>query len=160
MNKELNDRQQRFVEFVARGLSAQEAASKAGFAPSTARKASRLLRHSLVAPAIAQIRAEARKQSCYSVVEAMKEAEECLRFSKEHKQCMAYVRAVELRSRLSGLLIDKVEIVSVDLTKALAEAEQRVLGPIDVTPAGAASWKPRIAGDSNGQVANAEAGTR
>jgi hypothetical protein len=37
---------------------------------------------------------------------------------------MALVKATELRARLSGLLIDRLEVIEVDLRASLAAAEQ------------------------------------
>ena len=44
---------------------------------------------------------------------------------------------MEHRAKLSGLLIDRHEVVTVDLTKALQAAKQRALhrGPLPVVPA-------------------------
>jgi hypothetical protein len=44
---------------------------------------------------------------------------------------MTNVKACELRAKLSGLLIDRVEVLGVDLRGALEAAERRV---IDVAP--------------------------
>ena len=85
----------------------------------------------------------------YDLATAMREAEDVCAFSKLHKNAMAYCKATELRAKLSGLLIDRVEIVPVDLTGALERAERRVSNPIDITPTSAPSpirWTPRIPG--------------
>lgn len=51
----------------------------------------------------------------YGLVEAMKEAEDAAAFAKLHKNPMANVKACELRAKLSGLLIERVEVLEVDL---------------------------------------------
>lgn len=54
-------------------------------------------------------------------------------FAKANKNAMAYFKAVEHRAKLSGLLIGRVEVGTVDLKGAL-EACTRVLNPVDITP--------------------------
>jgi phage terminase small subunit len=58
---------------VARGLSAQEAARSAGYAPGYARKASRLLKSPVIAKAVSEIRSDARREAVYTLLEAVKE---------------------------------------------------------------------------------------
>jgi hypothetical protein len=159
-NPEPNARQQKFIDAMARGLSAQEAARHAGFSPSYARKSSRLLKQPMIASAIAGIRMEGRKLAAYGLSEAMKEAEAVCAFAKLHKNAMAYCKGTELRAKLSGLLIDRIEVVPVDLRGALDRAEARVVNATQLSgprcdasptvaplPNGATRWKPRIAGD-------------
>ena len=43
------------------------------------------------------------------------------------KMLMAYCKATELRAKLSGLLIDRIEVVPVDLKGALEQARHRVV---------------------------------
>jgi hypothetical protein len=175
--EELNDRQRRFVEFVASGLSLAEAARHAGFSGSYARKANRvLMKHPAIASAIARIRMEGRKLSAYGLSEAMREAEAVCAFAKLHKNAMAYCKGTELRAKLSGLLIDHVVVATVDLTGALARAETRLLKAIDSTPRsphggsgpvkpvtplplpsnGSTRWAPHIAGDDEPEAGPVE----
>ncbi len=123
----LTERQRQLVEYVASGMSVQQAATKAGFAPSYARKSSRLLKHPGIAQAIAAIRAEGRTLAAYGLAEAMKEAEDAARFARLKGNAMALVKSIELRSRLSGLLIERIETVAVDLKGALEAARNRVV---------------------------------
>jgi hypothetical protein len=60
----------------------------------------------------------------YGLVEAMQEADDVIAFAKAKGNAMAYCKEVELRAKLSGFLIDRVEIATVDLAGAL-EAEER-----------------------------------
>jgi hypothetical protein len=84
-----------------------------------------------VASALESIQAEGRKAAVYDLTVAMKEANEVIEFAKRYKHPTAYFFAVRHRAHLSGLLIDRIEIATVDLTAALARAEKRVL---DVSP--------------------------
>jgi len=149
---ELNPRLQQLVALVATGLPVQQAARQAGFSPSYSRKASRLLKHPAVAQALARIQAEARTVVVYGLVEAMKEADDAAAFARKNKNSMALVKACELRAKLSGLLIDRIEVVPVDLRGVLEKAERRV---INVTPlfsndtfASSIHWAANIPGDN------------
>ena len=89
----------------------------------------------------------------YDLATAMREAEDVCAFAKLHKNAMAYCKGTELRAKLSGLLIERVEIATVDLTDALARAEARVANPplstIQSTYSDAPQhidWRPRIPG--------------
>jgi phage terminase small subunit len=142
----LSSKLQRYAENRARGMDSFSAAKSAGYRDSYARViATRTKKNHLVAEAVAHMRNEGMKLAAYGLLQAMQEADSAAAFTREHKGPMALVKAVELRAKLSGLLVDKVEVVSVDLTKALADAEKRVFAAVDVTPAGAAHWPPRIA---------------
>ena len=149
--------QEEFIDAMARGLSAQEAARHAGFSPSYAKKSSRSLKHPAIARAVAEIRMEGRKLSAYGLSEAMREAEDVCAFAKLHKNAMAYCKGTELRAKPSGLLVDRVEVVNVDLMGALDRAAARVIHATDITPAalgppallppGSVRWRPNIPGD-------------
>jgi phage terminase small subunit len=131
VNEELNDRQRKFVDHVARGVSAQEAARLAGYGSSYAKKASRLLQCPPVARELELIRAKARDIASYTLVEAMGEANAAAQFARENKNSMALVKATELRAKLSGLLIERVEIATVDLRASIDGARDRVLKVIN-----------------------------
>ena len=137
MSEELTDRQWRIIQRVASGQEWRAAAKAEGCKDSYARVIrKRMQKNPAVAKAIESIRAEGRRIAVYGLVEAMKEAEDAAEFAKLHKNPMANVKACELRAKLSGLLIDRVEVVEVDLTGALARAEARVLN-VTATPQGA-----------------------
>jgi hypothetical protein len=112
-----------------------------------------------VAKAIEQIRIKGREMAAYGLLEAMAEAECVAAFAREHKNPMALVKATELRARLSGLLIDRLEVIEVDLWASLAAGEQRVLSAINLTPAlsdGSACWTPCIPCSSVPEVGRAD----
>lgn len=94
----------------------------------------------------------------YDLATAMAEAEAVCTFAKKHKNAMAYCKGTELRAKLSGLLIDRVEVVNVDLRGSIARAEARIINATNVTPLpanGSVRWAPHIPGDP---VADPEAG--
>lgn len=57
----------------------------------------------------------------------MDEALKAMDFAFETKNANAVVKACELRAKLSGLLIERVEVFSADLRGALLEASKRVI---------------------------------
>ena len=124
-NPRLTQKQQRFAELLAAGVPYGQAATQAGYKS----KASSYyaLKHPLVQQYLQSIRAESRAIATYDLVMAMEEAAFARSFAIEHENPMAVVKATELRAKLSGLLIDRVEVATVDLRGALQRAETRVL---------------------------------
>lgn len=125
--KPLTERQEKYVRALASGMPSQEAALQAGFTRSYARvAATRLLAVPAVRTAIDEIKAEARKMAVYDLARAMAEAKEAIEFAKANKNAMAYAKLVEHRARLSGLLIERIHIETVDVRGALEEARARI----------------------------------
>lgn len=117
---------------MASDLNVQQADRNAGYSPAYAKKASRLLKRPVVARAIESIQAQGRTMAAYGLVEAMKEAEFAAAFAREHRNPMALLKATELRAKLSGLLIDRLEVVPpIDLKGGLEQARNRLL---NITP--------------------------
>jgi phage terminase small subunit len=131
INNDLTDKQRRYVEGLARGLPSRDAAKAAGYSRSYAMVAAhRLKSKPAVVEALANVRREGMKMASYSLVEAMAEADAAAQFARQHKNPMAVVKAAELRAKLSGLLIDRVEVFTADLRGALDEAKLRVVNAI------------------------------
>jgi phage terminase small subunit len=159
----LTDKQRRYKDLLASGMPSRSAAKTAGYSDSYARVAAhRLGMKPAVIQALAEIRKEGMKMAAYGLVEAMQEAEDAAAFAKLHKNPMANVKACELRAKLSGLLIERVEVVEVDLTGALDRARARVLnitdtslGSLPLLSKKPIDWKPHIPGSL---VAKPEAG--
>jgi len=155
MEDTLTDKQRGYVENIARGMESRAAARSAGYSESFSKVAAhRIGGKPAVAKAIEEIRQKGRVMAAYGLVEAMREADDAATFAREKGNSMALVKAVELRSKLSGLLIDRVEIIPVDLVAALERAERRVLDVTPLLPHGAVAtgaprsidWKPHIPG--------------
>lgn len=95
------------------------------------------------------------KAAVYDLETAMAEANAVCDFAILHKSPMAYCKGTELRAKLSGLLIDRVEIATVDLTGALARAEARVLNGVNAEPLSARrsiDWLAKIPGNEAKQI--------
>lgn len=122
--------QQAFVHEYAKGdKSATQAAIAAGYSPRTARvQVYSLLRNAGVKAELDRIRERITKKTVYDATAAFNEAGEAMEIARKTNNSHAFTKAVELRSKLHGLLTDKllVETVSVDLTAALRDAKARV----------------------------------
>lgn len=135
--KELTAKQQAYVKHMSKGLSSRVAAEAAGFSKSYALSAgSRLKKNPLVAEALAAVRKEGLTIAAYGLAEAMNEANAAAEFARHHKNPMALVKACELRAKLSGLLIEKVEVFSADLRGALDEAKRRIVNLVALPDSG------------------------
>jgi hypothetical protein len=86
-----------------------------------------------VAAVIESIRAAGRAAAAYALVVATRETQDVINFAKLNKNA-AYFKVVEHCAKLSGLLIDKIEVVTVDLKGALEEARSRVVDVRTITP--------------------------
>ena len=134
---DLTDKQQRYVENLSRGMASRAAALAAGYAHSYAMVAAhRLGKKPAVVEALAAVRKEGMKMAAYGLVEAMREADEAAQFARQHKNPMAVVKAAELRAKLSGLLIDRVEVFTADLRGALDEAKRRIVNLVALPDSG------------------------
>ena len=126
----LTYKQRRYVERLASGMDSRAAATAVGYSKSYAKVAAhRLKKNLIVAKALESIHKEARAVAVYGAVEAMAQAQEGIELAKLHKNPMAFIKGCELRSKLSGLLIDKVEVVTLHPTGALEAARTRVFRP-------------------------------
>ena len=135
MDEQLTDKQRRYVQHIASGLESRQAARTAGYSDSFAKVAHyRLQKKPAVARAIAAIRQEGTKLAAYGLAEALAQAQEGIDFAKQNKSAMAFIQGCTLKSKLAGLLVDRVEVVTVDLKGALTEARGRVINVFNIMP--------------------------
>lgn len=108
---QLNPRHARFAaEWVKTG-NAQAAAVACGYSPKSARQiGTKILKDPLVRAEVDRIRAEVRESGKYNLEKAMKECEDAMAFAKRTDNATALVKAVELRSKLSGLMDLKIDL--------------------------------------------------
>ena len=119
-----------FVHHFLQSANGTEAAKRAGYAEAhTSQEAYRLLRRADVKAAIDAARTTLAECSLYDVQRAMAEALAGIRFAMETKNANALVKGIELRARLSGLLIERIEVATVDIASALTEARARARTP-------------------------------
>lgn len=128
--KQISPKQLLYAQLLSQGLTKSEASRKVGWKSRAGKfKADR---NPLVQEYLSNIQQSVAIRASHTVVQAMHEAEQGMIFAKETENAGAFVKAVELRAKLSGLLIDRVEVFSMDMKGALDQARSRV---IQVNPA-------------------------
>ena len=127
----LTAKQAAYVANLSRGMDSRAAAKAAGFSLSySAVAAYRLKTKPAVAEALAAVRQEGMLLAAYGVKEAMAEANSAAEFARKTRNAMAVVKSAELRAKLSGLLIERVEVFAADLRGALDDAKLRVVNAV------------------------------
>lgn len=104
----LNPRQAKFVEGLIAGSTLLAAGLAAGYRDPS-RYASLLARKPLVAAAIDAARALAAARAGYGHATLMAELGEAMAFALKTDNAAAYVRAIELRGKATGLLVDRLD---------------------------------------------------
>jgi len=105
----ITPRQLKFVQEYMRTGSGAEAAKLAGYKSRfAAQKARKLLDDCEPVKAMVELaRKNVQIKAEYGMMAAMKEAEDAITFSIKTENANAYVKAVELRAKLNGLLIER-----------------------------------------------------
>jgi phage terminase small subunit len=132
----LTAKQEAFCQAIVSGMSQADAYRKAydaeNMKPATVQKrASELMGNGAITGRVDALRAPVVEKLQYGLEQAMNEAEDAFRVSKQKEQGGAMVAAVTLRAKLNGLLIEKREDVTDPLKKAIgnmpAEKAQEML---------------------------------
>lgn len=126
--KPLSPRQEKYVNGVVKGMmSRAEAARQAGYGKAYSLKAAvRIEQVPAVREAIDAAQSDLRTRTMYDAQEAVKEVDQAIRFAYAQKNPMSIAKLLDLKSRLHGLLVEKHEVVTCDLRKAIQEARERV----------------------------------
>lgn len=105
----MKPRERKFVEEFLKHGHQTRAALAAGYAKSRAQSdGSNLVRkNEEVKAALAEARNKSVAAASYNIQAAMEEADQAIQFARETENANAYVKAVELKSKLNGLLIEK-----------------------------------------------------
>lgn len=108
----LNERQRIFVAEYLKDGNGTRAARVAGYSQKNSQQtACALLKNSpAVKNAIETARQSLTESASYNMEKAMAEAADVMAFAKETKNANALAKAVELRSKLSGLLIERQDV--------------------------------------------------
>jgi hypothetical protein len=135
-----NPRHELFAQELAKGKSANEAYTVAGYRQCR-QNAARLMSNDDIRARLAELQAITAKSTAITVESICRELDEANAVAKERGQASAMVSASALRAKLAGLLIEKVEVGNVgdfsgcNTMEALANSmiEQLVEGfyPID-----------------------------
>lgn len=135
----LTAKQRAFLDHYAHSGHLTNAGIAAGYtARSAPQMGKRILENPLAIEYLRALRDDTRAIVAYDLATAMRESLEVIDFAKEKGNAMAYFKAVEHRAKLSGLLVERVQVSSVDITAALDEAQARVevhvIPHIDIQP--------------------------
>lgn len=109
--KFLSPRHMTYVQHRVQGKSARESALLAGYTPASARNAYAIDQIPAVAQALKKHQQELSLQTKYDLTAAMRELDDVITFAKseEGRNASAYAKAVELKMKLCGLLIERVD---------------------------------------------------
>jgi phage terminase small subunit len=141
VSNHLTTRQSRFIAALQMGIDGTSAAIAAGYSRKSARYTAYDLQNcnAQVMAELARVREEFAEKAAYNAAACMAELDDAIAFAKANKQANALVKAVELRARLAGLLVQKIDLNienRVNITGALAEAKARTARPMcDPAPA-------------------------
>lgn len=130
----MTPKQHRLITNVLQGMEFHEAALAAGYSKRTARgirSRLKMRKDPEVMRALEQVQDQWRKEHHYTFEMAMQEIEAVRDFALENGQAMAAVKAVELRTRISGLYVERRQEIPFDLKGAMDLAAARV---INITP--------------------------
>jgi hypothetical protein len=115
-----NQRHELFAQELAKGRSASEAYTLAGY-KACRQNAARLTTNDDIRVRLAELQAAAAKASEVTVASLLSELEDAREKATTRDQLSAAVRAIEAKAKVSGLLTQKVEIV--DPARAFDNAE-------------------------------------
>lgn len=119
MTKRKTDRQEfQWDKFVTAYLAhgdGTRAAVEAGYSEASADSQAcvLLLHNTYVRGKVEAARAKIQAKGVYNLEKAMREADDAIEFARSTKNANAYVKAVELKSKLNGLLVEKHEVKQV-----------------------------------------------
>jgi phage terminase small subunit len=134
-----NPRHERFVQALFEGKSADEAYMKAGYSENRG-NASRLKANENILARLTELQAAAAKASEVTVQSLLNELEAAREKASNLDQLSAAVRAIEAKAKVSGLLVQKVEVGSVgdfdgcETVEAVAERMARDMSGKELPP--------------------------
>jgi phage terminase small subunit len=104
-----NQRHELFVQELAKGKSAHEAYTLAGYKPSR-KNAARLRTNEDIRARLAELQAATAKSNKITIESICAELDEATQVAKQKGQAAAMVSASALRAKLGGLMVEKVEV--------------------------------------------------
>jgi hypothetical protein len=103
-----NQRHEKFTLALFEGKSATEAYALAGYRPCR-QNAARLMSNDVIRQRLSELQGGAAKSAAITVQSIVDELDEAIAVAKNAKQATAMVSAAALKSKLAGLLIERVE---------------------------------------------------
>lgn len=114
--KELTQKQEKFAQCVASGMSQADAyrtAYNSKGKPETAQaNASRMMANSMVAARVNEIQKEGAKQAAYTLAEHLKRLDSLSRGAEQAEKYEAAIKAEELRGKASGLYTERHDLTT------------------------------------------------
>lgn len=92
------------------------------------------LKHPAIIEALTKLHDEVRAEVKYDLVAAMKEADEAIAFAKMTRNANAYVKALELKQKMNGLIQDIPKALTVPLLIKISGVRDENPVPIEVIP--------------------------
>lgn len=110
--KSLTLKQALFVKEYVKHGNGKRAAIDAGYTATNAiQTASELLRNNpVIKQAIEEAKNSLREGAKYNYEKAMAEADACIEFARQTENANAMVKAMELKAKLTGLLVEKLDV--------------------------------------------------
>lgn len=103
-------RQWKFINGVCAGKTQKAAAIEAGYPAGRAQKTgNRLMHNPKIRAEIAKTREKIREVTLYDAQAAVTELDDAIKFARESDNATAVMRGIELKAKLHGLLVDKVD---------------------------------------------------
>jgi phage terminase small subunit len=141
MTNKLTPKQQKFIAAWQTGIDGTHAAIGAGYSRKSARyTAYHLLNENAAVMAeVAKVREQLAEDAKYNGEKCMAECDAGITFAKATNNANALARLIELKAKLTGLLVQKIDLNienRANVAEALAEARARVQRPrCDPSPA-------------------------
>jgi phage terminase small subunit len=108
-----NPRHERFVQALFEGETADAAYAKAGYKPNDG-NCIRLKGNERVQTRLAELQAQAAKKSEVTVQSLLAELETARERADSAEQFSASVRAIEAKAKISGVMVEKIEVTTVN----------------------------------------------
>lgn len=118
-----NPRWEKFVQSLLEGQSAVEAYQAAGYARDDG-NATRLRANRKIQQRLAELQTEVAKETKITVEGLLSELEAARQKATDLEQLSAAVRAIEAKAKISGLLVQKVEVSAPDVFDQAASVEE------------------------------------
>jgi hypothetical protein len=112
-----------FAQSLAKGATAQQAYSDAGYKPSR-KNAWRLKTNKDIIERVREIQAASAKSAEINIASICRELDAAIQVAQGKGQANAMVSAAGLRAKLAGLLTDKIEVTSITATSMNASPDE------------------------------------
>ena len=113
MKRPTRDKMPDYIRFRAMGKTPNQSARAAGMSEYYCKNAFKLEKYPEVIEELAKIRKRVAEQAFYDAAVAMKELQDTIQFARDTENAAAMAKAVELKMKLAGLLIERHDMRNV-----------------------------------------------